>query len=130
MNKTQKLIEELDGLRKGSIDEKVKEYITVISMEYNLPCPPLSTACSDCWKDQLIFLKKEILEKYQEDLGRKYILKGTVNVIWNGININPFTITDKLAKKYIKNGFNTYFFKTIPAKKTEQDSKSEDNTKD
>lgn len=115
MSNTKKLIEKLDGLYKSSITDETKEYIINLSIENELPCPPITTMCSDCWKDQIILLKKEILEKYQEKLGRKYILKGTVNVIWNGINVSPFTINDKLAKKYIKNGFSKIFFKTIPA---------------
>lgn len=115
MSNTKKLIEKLDGLYKSSITDETKEYIINLSIENDLSCPPITTMCSDCWKDQIILLKKKILEIYQEKIGRKYILKGTVNVIWNGININPFTINDKLAKKYIKDGFSKIFFKTIPA---------------
>lgn len=100
--------------RNKTLSKKDKAYIEGLCTEYDVN---LNKNCSSCYSDAILILIKKITEenlpKTETATEQKYILKKGVDVLFGGIRINNATLTDNLARKIIKLGFNTKYFAKI-----------------
>ena len=73
-----------------------------------------NTRCKDCYTDAAILCaiecKKMLAPENPQDEQRRYILKSGVDVYFGSIRVNEITLTDELAERIIKRGFERKYF--------------------
>ncbi len=96
-------------VNKKTPTRKEREQIIELCTKYNVK---LNTNCRNCYIDACIsiynLLKND--KKVTTATEQKFILKKGVDVLFCGIRINDATLTDDLARKIIKLGFNKEYF--------------------
>lgn len=101
-------------VNKKTLTRKEREQIVELCAKYNIK---LNTNCQNCYIDACVsiynLLKNDKNVTTATDTEQKFILKKGVDVIFCGIRINDATITDDLARKIIKLGFNKEYFTKI-----------------
>lgn len=100
-------------VNKKTLTRKEKEQIIELCTKYNIK---LNTNCRNCYIDACFSIynlfknDKNVTTDTATDTEQKYILKKGVDVIFDGMRINDATLTDNLARKIIKLGFNKKYF--------------------
>lgn len=89
---------------------KQRAFVTTQSEAMGVPF--VKTACRDCYKDQAVRLWRVVCEKEAQEKGRKYILRGGIDVIWRGVRVN-MTKTDTELARLLDDGFPRNFFSRI-----------------
>ena len=101
-------------VNKKTLTRKEREQIVELCTKYNIK---LNINCRNCYIDACVsiynLLKNDKNVTTATDTEQKYILKKGVDVIFGGIRINDATLTDDLARKIIKLGFNKKYFAKI-----------------
>lgn len=101
-------------VNKKALTRKEREYIIELCKKYNIS---LNNNCRNCYIDACVsiynLLKNDKNITTDTATEQKYILKKGVDVLFGGIRINNATLTDNLARKIIKLGFNTKYFAKI-----------------
>lgn len=100
-------------INKKILTYKEREYIIELCVKYNIK---LNKNCQNCYIDACLSiynLLKNDINVASATLEQKYILKNDVDVLFCGIRINNATLTDNLARKIIKLGFNKKYFAKI-----------------
>lgn len=99
-------------VNKKTLKHKEREQIIELCAKYNIK---LNTNCRNCYIDACVSIYN--LLKNDKNVTatattteQKFILKKGVDVIFGGIRINDATLTDNLARKIIKLGFNKKYF--------------------
>lgn len=107
-----KLHEKMKALaEKSKLTAKEREFIVEHAVKNNIS---LNTLCKECYRDAAVALYGIYKPKETTDNGRAYQLREGLDVIFNGYRINEATLTDKLAKRILKQGFPERFFTRIP----------------
>lgn len=101
-------------VNKKTLTRKESEKIIELCTKYNIK---LNINCRNCYVDACVsiynLLKNDKKITTATATEQKYILKKGVDVIFGGIRINGATLTDDLARKIIKLGFNKKYFAKI-----------------
>lgn len=108
-----KLHEKMKALaEKGKLTAKEREFVVKYAVENGIQ---LNTLCKDCYRDAAIQLYSIYKPKEEaKENGSAYQLRDGLDVLFNGLRINEATLTDKLAKRILKQGFPERFFKHLP----------------
>lgn len=109
---------ELERLRaiveKGSkIESDDRAFILMLADELGVTFDPSKKRCKSCWLDAAVECSKKIKEMQgteQVPDGRKYVLKTGVDVYFGSARVNSGTLTDELAERLLKRGFDKRFF--------------------
>lgn len=97
-------IKELANKRKLSATDK--EYIMQVAEAMGSPIK--NKRCGDCYKDKIIELLS--MGEVEPKSESRYTLKRGVDVVWNGMRINKYTINDELCEALINAGFPKGYF--------------------
>lgn len=97
-------------VNKKTPTRKEREQIIELCTKYNVK---LNTNCRNCYIDACVSiynLLKNDMKVTSATPEQKFELKKGVDVIFAGMRINDATLTDDLARKIIKLGFNKRYF--------------------
>lgn len=97
-------------VNKKTPTRKEREQIIELCTKYNIK---LNTNCRNCYVDACVSIYN-LLKNYKNVTAtateQKFEFKKGVDVIFAGMRINDATLTDDLARKIIKLGFNKEYF--------------------
>ena len=101
-------------VNKKTLTRKEREYIIELCTKYNIS---LNTNCQNCYVDACVtiynLLNNNKSVTTATDTEQKFELKKGIDVLFCGMRINNATLTDALARKIIKLGFNKEYFAKI-----------------
>lgn len=107
---------ELHGIINTPVRELTKEQLSrvrEIAEELGVSLPT-KRQCKLCWINTAVECYSRLEEKSAmtdaNNEGRKYVLKPNVDLFFGSVRVNAATITDELAEKIIKRGFNKKYF--------------------
>lgn len=113
MEKIRKELREIANTSARNLTADQRGRVQEIANELGVKLPT-KTKCNSCWIDTAVLCYEEIEKRTAETStsteGRKYVLKPNVDVLFGGIRVNAATITDELAERIIKRGFETKYF--------------------
>ena len=108
MNEKQQLVFLKKLVNKKSVSQVEKSDLKIIADSIGVEIQ--NTGCKDCWRDAAVMCYNMLTAKLAPNLKRKYVLRGSVDVIFNSERINASTITDEMAVKILAAGFPKKFF--------------------
>ena len=111
MNEKQQITFLKKIVSKKTVSQVEKADLKIICNELNVQIK--ETSCKDCWRDAAVTCYNILLAKIAPSIKRKYVLRGNVDVRFNGERINASTINDEKAAKLIEAGFPIKFFVKI-----------------
>ena len=113
-------LDELKQLfEKHVLTEADKALICELSKENHLNFEPRSTACQNCYKDQIIMIMAEVKRKNTPKSTSGWAVvepHGTDGLIINGELVNNSTINAAQAKRVIAAGFGKFVYENKPQK--------------
>lgn len=100
-------------VRKSRTTAKEKE---IIIAEAEARGYTLNKKCPNCYIDAAAYIYKQIPDEDPKETSAAYVLRPGLDVYFGSIRINEATITDELAEKVVKRGFDLRFFVKYPGK--------------
>lgn len=90
-----------------------KQMLTELAAKYGVSLHPRGN-CKMCYIDAAVILYNKLTEKHQKQTlkndPRRFVLKAGVDVYFGGLRVNDATLTDALAEKILKRGFDKRYF--------------------
>lgn len=112
MDEKQKILFLKKLVDRKTVSQVEKSDLKIIAVELGVEVQ--NSGCKDCWKDTAVTCYNILVAKNAPSSKRKYVLRGNVDVIFNGERINASTITDEKAAKILKANFPKRFFVKMP----------------
>ena len=112
MEEKQKILFLKKLVDKKTVSQVEKAQLKIIAVELGVEVQ--NAGCKDCWKDAAVTCYNMLVAKNAAKSKKKYVLRGNVDVIFNGERINASTITDEKAALLIAANFPKKFFVKLP----------------